>query len=151
MALLVRCRSRLPAPAAAVWEVVSDPFRRPEWMAAITGVHGEPPKGAPCLAEQRFSLDGRVGLVRFTAREEVTAVWPGTMVAFHGESGPASYLLTLTLSEVAGGETQLAWEMEFRPTHEPASFPVLLLLRLMRAITHRLARRSLANLRAVLR
>jgi uncharacterized protein YndB with AHSA1/START domain len=151
VALLVRHRSRIPAPVTQVWEIVADPFRRPEWMAGIAAVHGEPAGNARCLTEQRFQLDGQAGLVRFKAKEEVTAVWPGTMIAFHGESGPASYLLTLTLSEVAGEETSLAWEMEFRPTHEPPSLPVRLLVRLIRCVANRLARRSLANLRGCFR
>ncbi|MDI6871035.1 MAG: SRPBCC family protein [Bacillota bacterium] len=151
MALLVSHRSRIPAPVPVVWEVVADPFRRPEWMAGVTGVHGEPPPAKPCLAEQRFTLEGWAGLWRFTAREKVTAVWPGTMVAFHGETGPASYLLTFTLSELGGEHTSLVWNMEVRPAHAPPSLLTRLALRLVRWAADRLARRSLANLRTCLK
>lgn len=151
MALVVHARSRIPAPVAEVWEVIADPFRRPEWMVGVTAVHGQPANPAPCLADQKFTVEGRVWFWRYRAREEVTAVWPGTMVAFHGETGPASYLLTLTLSEQAGEGTSLVWNLEMRPAHEPPSLTTRLALRLVRRFAARAARRSLANLRWVLR
>lgn len=151
MALVVALRSRIPAPVGEVWEVVADPFRRPEWMAGVMAVHGQPAVAAPCLADQKFSLDGQAGFLRFQAREEVTAVWPGTMVAFHGEVGDISYLLTFTLSEQAGEGTSLAWNMEVRPAHDPPTLPTRIALRLVRRIAGRLARRSLSALRTLFR
>jgi hypothetical protein len=150
VALLVAQRSRIPAPTAAVWEVVADPFRRPEWLAGVAGVRGEPlpPAQGPGLAEQRFTVEGRLGPLRFVAREKVKAVWPGTMIAFRGDLGPASYLWTLTLSELDGEQTSLAWNMEVRPAHEAPSLPTRFFLLLFRWIADRRARRSLANLRA---
>lgn len=151
MALAVTLRSRIPAPVGEVWEVVADPFRRPEWMAGVTAVHGQPTVAAPCLADQKFTLDGQAGFFRFNAREEVTAVWPGTMVAFHGEAGNASYLLTFTLSEQAGEGTSLTWNMEVRPAHDPPTLLTRIALRLVRRIAGRLARHSLSSLRTLFR
>lgn len=147
MALSVRQRIRIPAPVAEVWEVVADPFRRPGWIDSVTGVHGEVPKSAPLLAEQRFTVEGRLGLLPFKAKEEITAVWPGTMIAFHGECGPATYLLTLTVSELAGEGTSLSWDMELRPAHEPAPLHTRLALGFLCRAADRLARRALVSLR----
>lgn len=147
MAYRVSYRCRIPAPAAAAWDMVADPFRRPEWMAFVVGVGGEPLADQPGPAERRFSVEGRLGPFRFTAREKVTAVWPGTMVAFHGEVGSVSYLLTLTLSEVDGENASLAWNMEVRPVHDGQSLPARLGLFLAWRIADCLARLSLANLR----
>lgn len=147
MALTVRQRIRIPAPVSEVWEVVADPFRRPGWIDEVTGVHGEVPKGAPLLAEQRFTIEGRLGFLPFQAKEKITAVWPGTMIAFHGESGLATYLLTLTVSELAGEGTALNWDMELRPAHEPAPLHIRLALGVFRRAADGLARRALLNLR----
>lgn len=105
--------ARSSAPREAVWEVIANARRWPEW--------------APCdraaLEQEGAEEPGGVGAVRaltrrgVTTREVVTVFEPPERLCYELRSGLPlrGYKACVTLADADGGGTQIRWRSEFDP------------------------------------
>jgi uncharacterized protein YndB with AHSA1/START domain len=98
------------APAAAVFDYVTDPERFPEWQAKVVGGHmdHETRLGAICNTTRR--IGGREREVT----SEVTKYDPPSSWAVHGTDGPIRATVDVTVEPIAGtARTRLTISLDF--------------------------------------
>ncbi|MEV6413582.1 SRPBCC family protein [Kribbella sp. NPDC051718] len=98
------------APAAEVFDYVTDPERFPEWQANVVGGHmdHETSLGAICNTTRR--IGGREREVT----SEVTKYSPPSSWAVHGTDGPIRATVDVVVEPLAGTEgTRLTISLDF--------------------------------------
>jgi uncharacterized protein YndB with AHSA1/START domain len=96
----------IEAPVDAVWAVLSDPIRAPEWMKTVAAVEktseGETAKGASFRAASSKRGRGRHG------RSVTVAEWePGRRIALASKTGGVSAVYDYTCEADEDGKTQV--------------------------------------------
>ncbi|MGN6600034.1 MAG: SRPBCC family protein [Actinomycetes bacterium] len=113
-----RVSVEVAAPPAAVWQVVSDPTRTPQWSHECYDVTwrgtGELRPGA------RFWGRNRSARLRWTRTCEVTAVEPGRLLAWRTVSNALYPDATQWQIELTGTDTGTRIEQSFQVTVLPA-------------------------------
>ena len=107
----------IAAPPEAVWAVVSDPVRTPEWSPVCRRVEWIPPADEPGVGA-RFRGHNQLRAFRWSRDCEIDEWEPTRTLAFHTEfKGHRSTRWRYTLEPVDGG-TRLTetYRAEFLPT-----------------------------------
>jgi uncharacterized protein YndB with AHSA1/START domain len=112
--VIVRSETVVPAELHAVWRVVSDPRRLPEWWPGVTRVEEAAPEAWTTVMTSAKGKSVRADYSRVTASEPSRLVWRQEV-----EESPFERILaaatTSVLLDAADGGTRVTIELDQKP------------------------------------